>query len=81
MTELAPVEPCGESPQEHNAEVGLQVVDNSDGRVLCGNTFLEKASTTLFTECRSHRAVFGLLSIDVLAMKIKEGWVHLEILG
>lgn len=82
LIDVVPGEPCVDGgPQAHNARVVLQVISPSDGKVLCEDTFLEKGSTTLSAECRSHPVVFGLLSIEVNAINIKDGWVHFKVLG
>ena len=80
VIDLLPGKPCGESPQETNARAVLQLVNPSDGKVLCEHTFLERSSASWFAGCHSDRVLFSDPSVYIDAINVKDGWVHFILL-
>jgi hypothetical protein len=60
----------------------LQFIRLLDNRILCENIFPEKGSITLSVpHCKHNLSEYGILSVYISAINLKDGWVHFQLIG
>lgn len=66
----------------HQTRAKLQFIRLSDNNILCENIFPEKGSLSLSPpHCKHNLSGYGIASIYVSAINLKDGWVHFQLLG